>query len=465
MNDEFKKNESESTDELTERKQVFVGAIRKCPNCGGQILSNTTKCPACGFEIERSHVSGGLDAFIKKFMSIESDAAKRAYIESYAVPNNKGELRDFLTYAASQRDKDYFDKRRQAYWVDVWNNKCRQIINQGIDIFGMNEDFSALLKRYKASVEETSAQNERLKEEVRIIEAKEAKKANKENKKRAKEANKEAKKRAKEEAKKWSKWGSQEWENLALVVILVLIIGLPTFGIVSCRQKHKHKRQEMEQLKVEVSNLLAKGYVVPKENVSLSGLLSTYCEVIGDAQVTFELETYEMEADEFYGLEGVGGKVERIRFDREGKVSVPVRVKKDFASAYREQYDVFVRDTSSIYNIKRSDIKVFVGGDVRCNVINDYASSLERDEIIGALLSADVGQTVMLSYAGDVDKSEPISIKWRKKFDIQSDTIVQLNIIKDKIANAKKELSFSLQNCRFQAIDKDGNLIREANVR
>lgn len=157
-------------DEIKEKTQVFVGTIRKCPNCGEQIGTNTTKCPACGFVIEKRNVSASLDAFVKKLASFDHYIKKREYIENYPVPNNKEDIRDLLTYAASQRDKDYDDNVAKAYWVDAWNNKCRQIVNQAFDTFGMDEDFSVWLKNYKAGVEKSSAENEKLKKKLRSIE-------------------------------------------------------------------------------------------------------------------------------------------------------------------------------------------------------------------------------------------------------------------------------------------------------
>ena len=158
------------SDESAQRKQVFVGSIRKCPNCGEQIGSDTTKCPSCGFVIEKKNVSSALDVFIKKFLSLKNSSEKREYIESYAIANNKEDIRDFLNYAASQRDKAYSDNQTKAFWVDAWNNKCRQIVNQAFDTFGADEDFSAWLKNYKQDVEKTSTENEKLKKKLISIE-------------------------------------------------------------------------------------------------------------------------------------------------------------------------------------------------------------------------------------------------------------------------------------------------------
>ncbi|MGP1431375.1 MAG: zinc ribbon domain-containing protein [Treponema sp.] len=303
---------STGTDTYTERKQVFVGAIIKCPNCGEQIGTNTAKCPACGFVIEKRNVSASLDAFIKKLTSFTNDKAKREFIESYAVSNNKEDIRDLLNYAANQRDKDYVDDDSKAYWVDAWNNKCRQIVNQAFDTFGMDEGFSAWLKNYKAGVETSSAENEKLKKKLRFIEAGEEYAAS---------------------AKKFLK-------GFGIAVVILAVLGGAGFGIKSCTDKRtaekqrlaeeeKSRQQELAQLKTEVISLLAKEVTIPKNSVSLGGLLSTYCEVIGDATVTYHYDEHDYENEFQCTISGV--------------VSVPMRLKKDFAAAYNKQYDAFIK--------------------------------------------------------------------------------------------------------------------------
>lgn len=150
------------SDETTQREQIFAGKIRKCPNCGAQITTDTTHCPSCGFVIERETVSSAMDEFAKKFMSFTKDAQKRSFVESYPVPNNKADIRGFLNYAANQRDKDYPSKKAKVFWTDAWNNKCRIIVNQAIDVFGADAEFCQYLRDYKEDVEKSSAQNKKL---------------------------------------------------------------------------------------------------------------------------------------------------------------------------------------------------------------------------------------------------------------------------------------------------------------
>lgn len=154
--------------ESTERKQVFVGNIRKCPNCGAQITTDTAKCPSCGFVIEKEKVSSAMDEFAKKFVSLLTEPEKREFVESYPIPNNKEDLRGFLNYAANQRDKDYPNPTNKVFWVDAWNNKCRIILNQAIDVFGSDSEFMQYLRAYKAEVERSCNENKKLKGRLRL---------------------------------------------------------------------------------------------------------------------------------------------------------------------------------------------------------------------------------------------------------------------------------------------------------
>ena len=212
------------SEEPTERKQVFAGTIRKCPNCGAQITTDTAKCPACGFIIEKEKVSSSMEEFAKKFVSFQDESKKKDFVESYPVPNNKEDIRGFLNYAANQRDKDYATLKDKAFWTTVWNNKCRLIVNQAVDVFGTDSDFMQYLRDYKSGVEKSSGEVKKIRN--RLLLGKIAK--------------------------------------ISVVAVLVLaIVGL--FGM-------KSKKR---------ADLIA-GCTVPKENVKIE---SIYFEAISDAKI------------------------------------------------------------------------------------------------------------------------------------------------------------------------------------
>ena len=225
----------------TERKQVFVGTIRKCPNCGAQITTDITKCPSCGFIIEKENVSSAMDEFVKKFTSIKTDVEKKEYIETYPVPNNKEDIRGFLNYASNQRDKDYSTKKEKVFWVDAWNNKCRVIVNQAIDFFGTDIEFSQYLKSFKTEVEKTSSDNKKLKRKLFFS------------------------------------------KIVKISVVFVLVIGIIGFFIITENKKQK-KRSE-----------LIAGCVVPKENVIINSKKAT--EILSDAKIITSAITQRVETE------------------------------------------------------------------------------------------------------------------------------------------------------------------------
>ena len=403
---------STGTDTYTERKQVFVGAIIKCPNCGEQIGTNTAKCPACGFVIEKRTVAASLDAFIKKFTSFTNDKAKRDFIESYAVPNNKEDIRDLLNYAANQRDKDYVDDASRAYWVDAWNNKCRHIVNQAFDTFGMDEGFSAWLKNYKTGVETSSAENEKLKQKLRSIEA--------------------GKQRA-VATKKFLK-------GFGIAVVILAVLGSAGFGIKSCTDKRaaekqrlaeeeKAKQQELAQLKTEIIELLAKEVTIPKNSVSLGGLLSTYCEVIGDAKVTYRYEEHDYH-DEFHcSIFGV--------------VSIPVRLKKDFAAAYKKQYDAFIKNNFDPSKRKISDYDISNEVEIKDSIMR-YRS--DKDALsIEALLGAKVGEKFELVSSGTIERHASYYTTKEKLKNKTASILGLFQTIKDKAQATPQTLSLSMK--------------------
>lgn len=402
-------------DETKERTQVFVGTIRKCPNCGEQIGTNTTKCPACGFVIEKRNVSASLDDFVKKLASFDHYAKKREYIENYPVPNNKEDIRDFLTYAASQRDKDYDDNVAKAYWVDAWNNKCRQIVNQAFDTFGMDEDFASWLKNYKAGVEKSSTENEKLKKKLRSI----------------------------EKGKKRAAGAKKFFKVFGIIVVILAVLGGAGFGIKRFsekitieKQKQEEKaeseKQEIAKLKEEITDLLSKGYSIPKENISLGGLLSTYCEVTGDAKISYKYQ------EKNYDVKG------KSVIYLGASISIPVRLKKDFASSHKKQYDNFIKETFTSTDRNISDYRIVTSEDVEDSLMR---GGITRPTL-NTLLGASVGDKFEL-----VDSGTICNYTINQKSET-SETIFIYNNIKDKLQTPSKTASLQLNAHFYSGLNK-----------
>lgn len=62
-----------------ERKVVYDGEIRKCPNCGEIIESFVARCPTCGFELKSKHISSVLQNFIKEINACEQIIANNPH--------------------------------------------------------------------------------------------------------------------------------------------------------------------------------------------------------------------------------------------------------------------------------------------------------------------------------------------------------------------------------------------------
>ncbi len=273
------------SEEPTERKQVFAGTIRKCPNCGAQITTDTAKCPACGFIIEKEKVSSSMEEFAKKFVSFQNDSKKKDFVESYPVPNNKEDIRGFLNYAANQRDKDYATLKDKAFWTTVWNNKCRLIVNQAVDVFGSDAEFMQYLRTYKAEVEKSSSENKKLKGRLRFA------------------------KIAKISA------------VAAVVIALAGVIG----GSLYMKQK---KRAE-----------LIAGCVVPKEKVVIHS--EKYIEVLSDAKIVTTNISQRNETDVSTYNEGAS---KNFPWCLDTTVTVEVKISKAFWEKSLEKYRAGLED-------------------------------------------------------------------------------------------------------------------------
>lgn len=172
-----------------QRKTVYEGEIRKCPNCGEVIDSFTAKCPSCGFELNSKKVSSALQDFInsineydriiandpeppktgfktwgkgikilwvilnlltsciplvvylvfpliKPFILPKStpvlsadEKRKASLIENYAFPNEREATIEAMLFTKSKMAflaSEKFDKKT-LYWTNLWNTKAEQL--------------------------------------------------------------------------------------------------------------------------------------------------------------------------------------------------------------------------------------------------------------------------------------------------------------------------------------------------
>lgn len=171
----IKKNETETNDNITERKAVYEGYIHKCPNCGEVMKSFSTNCTACGHEIRNTKSSTSVREFAQKLEKIESqkmpdfqekesimkkvfgkdfndeDELEEAQdrfeeqknnekiniIINYSVPNTKEDILEFMLLASSNvKDKGGTDDEISKAWL----SKMEQVHQKAEILFDKDDE-------------------------------------------------------------------------------------------------------------------------------------------------------------------------------------------------------------------------------------------------------------------------------------------------------------------------------------
>lgn len=138
-----------------QRQYEYAGKVYKCPECGEVLKSFEINCPACGFELRGTKASGAVREFARKLEAIESqreyekpqglfaraealqrvsktDEQKICLIKSFAVPNTKEDMLEFMILATSSINLNAYDTTNGASKSDqelnaAWLSKVQQV--------------------------------------------------------------------------------------------------------------------------------------------------------------------------------------------------------------------------------------------------------------------------------------------------------------------------------------------------
>lgn len=166
-----------------QRKTVYDGELHKCPNCGEVLESFVANCPACGYEFRGTKNSSTVREFATKLEEIEktrpsgkislkevlkdqrevskTDLGKISLIRSFAIPNTKEDLLEFLVLAASNinlqryNDFDSISEAEQAV-SDAWEAKFEQAYQKAVILIGTSPEFENVQKLYEKKKSEVS---------------------------------------------------------------------------------------------------------------------------------------------------------------------------------------------------------------------------------------------------------------------------------------------------------------------
>ena len=174
-----------------QRKNVYVGNVRKCPSCGAELSSFTAICPQCGHELNSVQVPESIKDFSIQLNYIDIEIAnspimkswknwsggakfgwvvlniftfciplliylllsvggfgkfgklspiekkKEAFINNYSFPNDRETVLEALFFIKSQVAilSSESKNRKTKKWIQIWENKAKQLLNKSKVLF------------------------------------------------------------------------------------------------------------------------------------------------------------------------------------------------------------------------------------------------------------------------------------------------------------------------------------------
>lgn len=180
----------------TQRRKVYEGDIRECPNCGEPLKAFDLVCPTCGHEIRNREVSTAVQRLAKEIAQFEAErdapviltsegtenskpsrnARRKArelidckiasYIQNFPIPNTKEDLFEFLILSSSNISEDHYSDRiskGQKTISDAWKSKFEQAYQKAKVSFGKTSEFEEIKALYQAK-QKSEAQKKKIEE-------------------------------------------------------------------------------------------------------------------------------------------------------------------------------------------------------------------------------------------------------------------------------------------------------------
>lgn len=167
-----------NTADYTKRQQEFAGKIYRCPNCGEVLKSFEINCPACGHELRGTKATSSVKEFALKLEAIESrrehekhrgifamaerlqsvsktDEQKISLIKSFAVPNSKEDLLEFMILATSSMNMSVYDSANTSISKSekevnaAWFAKVQQVYEKAKRSYSTDGVFGEIEELYE----------------------------------------------------------------------------------------------------------------------------------------------------------------------------------------------------------------------------------------------------------------------------------------------------------------------------
>lgn len=163
------------------RQQTYAGEVRKCPNCGETLSSFEVICHTCGYELHNATASSAVQRLANEIAKVEAtridyvrdqNSNRRLFgkkedvspidktianiIRSFAVPNTKEDILEFLMLAASSIETDVLennqnaspDEKSRKVVSEAWVTKFEQTYQKAKLTLGKSPNFSEIETLY-----------------------------------------------------------------------------------------------------------------------------------------------------------------------------------------------------------------------------------------------------------------------------------------------------------------------------
>ena len=168
------KNSINTSHDSTVRITEYKGNLVKCPNCGGTIGSFDSVCPLCGYEFQNASGATSVQELNRQLLMIDQQSyaavgnaayasmRKAELIRTFAIPNTKGDVLEFMILASSNIDltvlsagsgddigmpDQEFNARRTL--SDAWLAKIEQVYQKAKLSFSNDSSFDHIQKIYE----------------------------------------------------------------------------------------------------------------------------------------------------------------------------------------------------------------------------------------------------------------------------------------------------------------------------
>lgn len=155
----------------------FDGELHKCPNCGELLKSFELNCPACGYELRGIKGSSAIKEFALKLETIEAnreppknkgvfsilnaqvevsktDKQKISLIRSFAIPNTKEDILEFMILATSNINMRIYDSTNADISKSdkevnaAWFSKVEQVYEKAKRTYSADSVFQEIKMLY-----------------------------------------------------------------------------------------------------------------------------------------------------------------------------------------------------------------------------------------------------------------------------------------------------------------------------